>query len=1019
MNTKLRQYRYKKFHDLGTKYHYNRVTQTMTQIKVRLLGAPRIDRAGVPVTLATRKCMALLANLALAGAPVRRERLMALLWPEVDQTHAQGDLRRALTTLRQALGNDDALESTRQTILLNQSQIWVDVREFRALITQHAETADDRRRTTDSSAPVVSGRSSVVDSARIAQLEEAVALWRDDFLAGFSLRDSAEFDDWQAREGERLRNELAMALQALTGLHSESGNPASAIAHTRRWLALDPLREDAHRALMQLYAQTGRRGEALQQYQACERILASELGVQPLEETTDLYHAIKDNQLSRPHPTSHATQGQPELSPPPALAFNKLPLVGREREWASMIGAQQTWQTQGYWIAIEGEPGIGKTRLLDDFAAHAAANGQRVLRARSYDGESALAHEPLIQVLRLVLQQPDLAHNLRNLPPHWLVELARLLPELGTGFNSTPFDGGARARLFEAIRQALLSIGSQGSLVLVFDDLHWADFSTIEVLIYLVRRMTDSGIALLTTWRNEESENTRHLRQALAETQRAGHALSLVPNRLSVDQVAQLCRFGANNTHMLEQRLFAESEGVPLIVVEYLQALAYQNTAHQNTAHGVATQNSIAESDGGAWSLPATVRGLLRARVDALGQIERQALQTAAVIGRSFDATLTQRASGRSEEEVALSLELLSARGIVHTTPTPTPQTPTYDFAHEKLRDIVYDDTNLARRVLLHQRVAQCIAADAIGTRTGELSGKAARHFEVAGKTREAATYYAAAGDHARRGFANAEALAHYRAALALGHPEEARIREAIGDLLTLRGDYALAIQSYRAAAVLFDHNTPQYAHLAHALANVFARLGEWNDAEAHFSSALKDDDTAAVQSHLLADWSRARHAQGDEDGARNLANRALTLAESTHDLRMLARAHNTLGILARHQHEFAQAKTHFERSLTLAEQLADPAAQVAALNNLALNDRDAGDIAAALGLTHKALQLCQTFGDRHHEAALRSNLADLLRAGDNYVEAMAQLKQSAMIFAEINADVRKLQPGVWKLTEW
>ncbi len=253
------------------------------------------------------------------------------------------------------------------------------------------------------------------------------------------------------------------------------------------------------------------------------------------------------------------------------------------------------------------------------------------------------------------------------------------------------------------------------------------------------------------------------------------------------------------------------------------------------------------------------------------------------------------------------------------------------------------------------------------------------RHFEAAGKTREAATCYAAAGDHARRGFANAEALAHYRAALTLGHPEEARIREAIGDLLTLRGDYASAIQSYRAAAALFDHNTPRYAHLAHALANVFARLGEWDDAAAHFSAALKSEDAATVQSHLLADWSRTRHAQGDEDGARSLADRALALAETANDPRVLARAHNTLGILARHRDEFSQA----------------------------------------LGLTRKALQLCQTFGDRHHEAALRSNMADLLRASGDHIEAMAQIKQSAMIFAEINADVHKLQPAVWKLTEW
>ena len=191
-------------------------------------------------------------------------------------------LRRTLSTLRTALGEAHLAIDREMVSLIPSPGLWVDVTEFRAWLAAcraHGHPASD-------GCP-----------ACLSPLAEAAALYRDDFLAGFTLRDSAEFDDWQFSQGESLRAELAEALAKLTTGYSVQGDFADALASARRWLALDPLREEAHRQLMRLYAWADQRNAALHQYRECVRILEQELGVAPLAETTELYEAIRGNRL--------------------------------------------------------------------------------------------------------------------------------------------------------------------------------------------------------------------------------------------------------------------------------------------------------------------------------------------------------------------------------------------------------------------------------------------------------------------------------------------------------------------------------------------------------------------------------------------------------------------------------------------------------------------------------------------------------------------------------------------------
>lgn len=238
----------------------------MSTRSLLLLGPPHIEVAGAAIAVDTRKAIALLAYLATTRSEQRRESLATLLWPEVDRAHAFSALRRTLSALNKALGGR-GLRIERDTVALDDEvECFIDIGQFHHCLVacrSHGHPATD------------------VCPRCLEPLTEAAALYRGDFLAGFSLRDSAGFDDWQFFQAESARRDLLSVLDRLVRLHSERGEFETAIEQARRYLSIDPLHEPAHRALMKLYAQTGQRPAALRQYQECARVLKTELSVEP------------------------------------------------------------------------------------------------------------------------------------------------------------------------------------------------------------------------------------------------------------------------------------------------------------------------------------------------------------------------------------------------------------------------------------------------------------------------------------------------------------------------------------------------------------------------------------------------------------------------------------------------------------------------------------------------------------------------------------------------------------------
>jgi DNA-binding SARP family transcriptional activator/predicted ATPase len=992
------------------------------QISIYFFGSPRIHQDGKPIKPDTRKALALLAYLAVTGRPQTRESLATLLYPDYDETHARGALRRTLSTLLNAM-QGNYIHATRETVEIQfLDDIWVDVRQFETLFTEVREHT----------------HSNIENCAEcLAKLEQCAVLYQGDFLAGFTLRDSSAFDDWQFFQGETLRRKFASVLERLTYSFHQRNELDKAIEYARRWLALDPLLEDAHRELMRCYVLAGQRNAALRQYQECARMLKKELGVEPLEETTRLYQEIRKNKitprLSRSNnesnlllPVGEAKADRTSESKPqidahnPSALLRTYPLVGRENELSTLKLAYQQHAATGYFFALDGEPGIGKTRLADEFLSWAASRGAQVIQVRCFEGETDLTYAPFIEALRLAQLQPEALRQFESLPKEWLNEAARLSASLRAHFPGMPSlpplsTPGAQSLFYEGLRQTLLSwLSISTPTILFFDDFHWADSASLDFFAYFVHRIKDQPIFILATWRNEKSPTVARLRQLLIEMQRRDGASGLHLNRLDAAAVAKLTRRITESKRSLpkdfEGRLYQESEGLPLILIAYLDAYFAQATDDLSNT-------SIEEM----WRLLGNVRDLYRLRLATLDDLAAQLIAAAAVIGRSFDFETLVAISGRSEQETILGIESLLAQDVIEECGAcDSPEQIRYDFTHEKLRALVYEQISLTRRRLLHRRLAEVLVEQA--RRAGDvkqLASQIAHHYRLCGQNSLAAAYFRQAGDYSRGFFANRQALEHYRSAQALGHPEQWWLEEACGDLHVLLGEYAQALEAYQ--RVRQNASLNDVPRLAYKQGNVEQRRGHWGGAIEHYQFALATEPNLqpAFAARVKADWSFTAYQSGEEKAAAELARESLASAQHAGEPRALAQANNLLGILARKRGEHLVSRRHLEESLALGRQMQDNDIQAAALNNLALLENDAGNFDAAIDYTKQALEICQRLGDRHRVAALHNNLADFYQHNEQPERAIQHLTQAVLIFTEIGGDAEKMQPEIWKLTEW
>lgn len=316
----------------------------MQGLRLYLLGTPQLVLNGTPVHIARQKALALGAYLALASYPHSRDSVAALLWPDQDSSRGRSSLRSALTALTTP-APQPWIVADRQTVAVDDAHVWVDGRAFTDLLAGVA--AHNHVRDT-------------LCETCVERLHDAVALYRADFMQGFQLPDSAEFDDWQLMQREALRREYAEAHRRLAQYYTDARAYDLAIEHARGWLAVDRLHEPAHRQLMRLYAATGQRAEALRQYKQCVEILDAELAATPEAETTQIYDAILLKQFLGHEPRKDAEPPRPGVLPPrPPL------VVGRDHVMANLRNRIGIGVSDGASVTvIQGWPGVGKSTTV-------------------------------------------------------------------------------------------------------------------------------------------------------------------------------------------------------------------------------------------------------------------------------------------------------------------------------------------------------------------------------------------------------------------------------------------------------------------------------------------------------------------------------------------------------------------------------------------------------------------------------------------------------------------------------
>ena len=971
-----------------------------TDLSLALLGPPVVRRDGAPVTFDTRKATALLALLAVTGREHSREQLADLLWPEADSVKGRASLRRTLSVTAAVMG--DGLVVSRAAIALDPALVRVDVREFHALI----------------------GRPDA------ASLERAASLYRGDFLAGFTLRGCAEFEEWQESVSEELRQALARGLQRLVAACIADGALERAAGHARRWLQLDPLHEPAHQVIIRLHGWAGQRSAAMRQYRSLVRVLDRDLAVRPLPETTRLYDDVRAGRLGPPPvPAAAPAADDPapdkdDPAPDKAVAAAGTPtwpLVGRTAEldtlraaWraAGRDGGHGGIGRRGRVVAIAGEAGSGKTRLIAELRAEAAEAGAAVLAARGHDGETGLPFVLAADLLRTALAvRPDLPDTL---PAQTAAMAGRLIPALAASHPDTaapPLDSPvAVTRLYAAIAdtlQAAAGGGDEPGGIVVVEDVHWADSSSLGLLAYLVRRLADWPLLLVLSWQPEQAGRLRVLRTALAEAESQSLGQTVEPGPFGPEAIGTL--LGLDGMPRIDvSRLLAETRGLPMLVREYVEALR------------AAGEPEAGAGEPGAWWPPASVRDLLRTRLQAVSEAARQMLTAAAVLGSDNDADLLRAVSGRGEDEIVEAIDDALARSLLTEIPPPGPQqAPSYGFPYEALRRTVYESATLARRRLLHGRAADALVRrherDPATTRAAAV----ADHLQRAGRDEQAAQWWWRAAEVARDLYAHAEAHTHLTKALALGYPQLPG-RMALGEVLVALGRYREALAEFETAAALAtEADRATQAAIEHKLADVHHRLGDWDLAEAHLAvvTELVEGTEPGRLARAQADRAVVAYRRGAASQAADLGRAALASARAGADPGATAQALNVLGMLAARSGDTAAAERYLRDGLAEARPL-EPGAAVAALNNLARLLAETGRGEEALTAAAEALELGRELGDQHRVAALHTNLADLLHADGQRDAAMTHLKEAARRFASVDVGDAP-RPEIWTLVEW
>ena len=923
-------------------------------LSIQLLGTPLVLRDDQPLTITRKKSRALLFYLAAHEKPLTREQILAFFWPDSDRVSAQQVLRTTLHGLRQALGA--ALVTDESTLSLS-PDVYVDVREFETTLA---------------------GRAFQPSISDLQSLIITLQLYRGDFLTGFSLNDSAEFDDWLTEQQEHYRRLAIRGFIALAALHEQQQDYQAALAALDRALAFDPLQEDVQRSALRVHYLAGDRTGAIRRYESLRRVLDEEMGVPPMAETRALYDAIISDQavgdqLIRDPGSGIGLQLRRTAAPISPInnqqaPLSNLPFIGRTGELQKLREAAAARQL----ALIEGEPGIGKTRLAEEFLR--AQSGLQ-LRGAAHELEHALPYQPFIEVLRQLLEMPGWSalQARLELPVVWWHELARLVPEVMPQIVSSAAD---ESRLWEGVHQFLIALSRWQPIAVFIDDAQWADASTLGLLGYLVRVTASSDHPIVFVAASRPFEPRTPLALLVQTLTREGRVLRCSLNRLLPAETAALARqISPAFAFPLADWLMQQSEGNPYVLSELI---THARDSGLLQADGTVNLSALSASP----VVPPSIFSLIQARLARLSDPARRILDAAVAMGRVFEFEVVARAAALSENAALDALDELRAARLIQ------PQGAggsSYAFDHSLTMEVAYREVGEPRHRLLHRRVAEAMEAIYGKQYLDGIAGVLAWHFQEGGDSQRAAPYALRAARLARQIAAWREAIELYDQALAadLPDPERAAILLEAGEAHLRAGETAQAVEAYRAALKLCAPQSMEADQVRLALAQ--ALLNQARFAEAiDLVKQVRADGRPEMIVNAEMQWGTTLSVEGADliGAAEHLQNAEMLLRRQSAqpDAARLAQIKFEQGSVAAQQGDLERAVALYRDTIDLGAQSLSEGAlpfQVLGYNNLAYHLHLLHD-STAIQYAQKGLQLAQEQGAVAFQPFLLSTLGEI-----------------------------------------